>query len=173
MKLVVPLLILSWLSVPAAADGPAWDALEALAGTWTGEGAGMGGVSEVTHEYERVLGHFVQMRTHSAFESADGTTDAEVHEDLGYFSFDTDRELVVLRQFLSEGYVNTYALTEYTDDRLVFETESTESAGGMQARVVMRFDGPDAYTMELHLAAPGRDWFVCRTLDMKRAGVHE
>jgi hypothetical protein len=169
MKIVSFLLILLMIPAAGTATDPAWQTLDSLVGQWTGEGTGMGGSSRVTHEYSRVLGHFLHMKTRSVFEPVEGATEGEVHEDLGYFSFDADREMVVLRQFLSEGYVNTYALIESTGDRLVFQTESAESAGDMGARIVLDLTDADAYHMELQLASPKKDWFVCRSLDMRRA----
>ncbi len=95
---------------------------------------------------------------------------AEVHEDVGYFNHDPDRDLIVFRQFLSEGYVNTYTLApaEEPGDSLVLTSESTESAGGMQARLTIRLPAPDSYEMLLDLASPGKEFFTCQRLSMKR-----
>ncbi len=99
----------------------------------------------------------------------DGTP-GEIHEDWGFFSFDSDREKIVFRQFLSEGFVNTYVLGDAEPGAgvLVFTSESTEGAGGMAARLTFTFDGMNAYRLVLELAPPGKDFFACQTLMMLR-----
>jgi len=144
-----------------------WAPLRFLLGTWEGGSES----SVVTHTYEFVVqDKFIQSRTRSEAEAPDGDGPAEVHEDVGYFSYDPDRELIVFRQFLSEGYVNTYTLApkENPGDSLVFTSESTEGAGGMQARLTIRAPAPDSYEMLLDLASPGKEFFTCQRISMKR-----
>ena len=143
-----------------------------LIGQWEGEGSGMGGESVVEHDYELVLqDKFLRLATLSVFEPQEGETSAERHEDIGLFSYDPGGEVLKLRQFLSEGYVNTYVLTslERGGRLLVFETEDTEGAGGMQARLTYEFLGDDEYQLSLDLASPGEEFFGCRSLRMKRS----
>jgi len=140
-----------------------------LLGKWTGEGTGVGGTAHVEHIYEPVIrGNFIQMRT----VSVDSLGQKEIHEDWGFFSFDSDRKELILRQFLSEGFVNTYFLEKSDEKSMVFTSESTESAGGVKAR--LRFDKIDSenYELELELAPPGKDFFSCRKMKMKRVHVH-
>ncbi len=171
------LLLLSAALGAREAGPPAgrWGPLAALIGHWEGGGTGLGGRSETTHSYEPVIAdQFLHMRTISRFEPAEGETEGEVHEDWGLFSYDPDREHVVLRQFLSEGYVNTYVLGDpgagkADGGELVLTSTETEGAGGTRARITIRFSGPDAYTMVLELAPPGQDWFACRNITMRRS----
>jgi len=145
-----------------------------LIGQWEGEGSGMGGDSVVEHDYELVLrGNFLRLATLSVFEPQEGEASAERHEDIGLFSYDPDGQALKLRQFLSEGYVNTYVLTraERGGRLLVFETEDTEGAGGMQARLTYEFTGDDEYRLSLDLASPGEEFFGCRSLRMKRSAA--
>ncbi len=152
-----------------------WGPLAVLIGDWEGGGTGLGGRSETTHSYEPVIrDQFIQMRTISRFEPAEGETEGEVHEDWGLFSYDPDRGRIVLRQFLSEGYVNTYVLGDPGAGKadgaeLVLTSIDTEGAGSTRARITIRFSGPDAYTMVLDLAPPGQEWFACRNIAMRRA----
>ena len=149
-------------SLGSAGDPPSdhWAPIRGLVGSWQGEGDG----TTVTHDYQFVIADkFIQSRTRS--ESTD-----EIHEDTGFFSYDPDREVLVFRQFLSEGFVNTYDLGQRETDGepLVFTSSSCEGAGEMRARLTITFDGPDAYTMVLELAMPGKDWFACQNIEMKR-----
>ena len=78
-------------------------------------------------------------------------------------------EPLVLRQFLSEGFVNTYLLETDAEARvLTLTTESAEGAGGTRARVTYDLEGEREYEMTLELAPPGQDWFRCQTMAMKR-----
>lgn len=173
------LLSIALLSAGAAAGAAAAESGESdpdplaplafLLGTWRGEGSGIGGDAVVEHRYERVIQErFIRLTTRSeSAPVADGGS-GEVHEDVGYFSYDPDRRLILLRQFLSEGYVNTYVLERASDAELVLVTESTEGAGGTAARVSWEIAGPAEYVMRLDLAPPGGDFFECRVLRMRR-----
>lgn len=144
--------------------------LRPFVGRWQGVGEGLGGRAAVEHRFELVLDdRFLEMRTRSQFgPGADGSP-GEVHEDLGMFSYDTDQERLVWRQFLSEGYVNTYLLESSANGRQIWATESTEGAGGMGARVTLELHGDAEYTLLLELQPPGADFFECRSLRMRRA----
>lgn len=141
---------------------------ELLLGTWRGLGTGIGGPADVVHTYRRVvLGRFIQMDTRSIGHPGDDGTPGDHHEDITIFSFDSDRDAVVMRQFVSEGYVNTYVLEVGGNGDLVFTTEHTESGGGLQARITYRIED-DGYVEVLDLAEPGGDWFECRRQVMRR-----
>jgi hypothetical protein len=152
------------------ADDP-WAPVRALLGEWQGVGSGFGGESEVRHTFEFIIqDHFIHSTTVSHFEPKDDGIPGEIHEDQGFFSFDSDRGKIVFRQFLSEGFVNTYVLEdpEPGSSVLVFTSESTEGAGGMAARLTFTFDEKNSYRLVLELALPGKDFFDCQTLEMKR-----
>jgi hypothetical protein len=148
-----------------------WAPVRVLLGEWQGAGSGFGGESEVSHTYDFVIqDNFIHSTTLSKFKPKDNGTPGEIHEDWGFFSFDSDRGKIVFRQFLSEGFVNTYVLEDLESGTgvLVFTSESTEGAGGMAARLTFTFGGKDSYLAVLELAPPGKDFFACRTLNMER-----
>ena len=154
---------------PKAVDP--WAPIRVLLGEWEGAGAGFGGESQVRHTYTFILqDQFIHSTTFAEFQPKEDGTPGEIHEDWGFFSFDSDREKIVFRQFLSEGFVNTYVLEDPEPGAaiLVFTSESTEGAGGMAARLTFTFDGNDAYRLVLDLASPGKDFFACQTLMMER-----
>jgi len=170
---IVMLSLLSAISVtaeePEAADP--WAPVRVLFGEWKGSGSGFGGESEVHHSYGFVLqDNFIHSTTISRFQPKDDGTPGEIHEDWGFFSFDSDRGKIVFRQFLSEGFVNTYVLEdpEPGDGALVFTSEKTEGAGGMAARLTFTFKDEDSYLLALELAFPGKDFFECQTMHMER-----
>jgi hypothetical protein len=148
-----------------------WAPVRVLLGEWQGAGSGFGGESEVRHTYDFVIqNNFIHSTTLSKFKPKDNGTPGEIHEDWGFFSFDSDRGKIVFRQFLSEGFVNTYVLEDLESGTgvLVFTSESTEGAGGMAARLTFTFVGKDRYLAVLELAPPGKDFFACQTLNMER-----
>ena len=154
---------------PEAADP--WAPVRILLGEWQGVGAGFGGESRVRHTYEFILQDtFVHSTTVSEFQPREDGTQGEHHEDWGFFSFDSDRGKIIFRQYLSEGFVNTYILEDPKPNSgmLVFTSESTEGAGGMAARLTFSIEDDDAYRLVLELASPGKDFFDCQTLVMKR-----
>jgi len=166
-------LALAAAMVPAAraadADADAWAPLRGLAGHWEGEAAGFGGASDLTHDWDFVIaGQFLRLRSRSVQRRDDGP--GEVHEDVGYVSRDKDRGGFVFRQFLSEGFVNTYDLV-FPDGEagvVVFEPREIESGGGLRARMRLTPEGADAYGMELALASPGKDFVSCQTMHLRR-----
>lgn len=148
-----------------------WEPVRVLLGEWQGAGSGFGGESEVRHTYQFVIqDNFIHSTTQSKFQPKDDGTPGEIHEDWGFFSFDSDREKIVFRQFLSEGFVNTYVLDDPEPGAgvLVFTSEKTEGAGGMAARLTFTFEEKGSYRLVLELAPPGKDFFTCQTLHMER-----
>ncbi len=155
---------------PAAAPADPWAPLRPLLGKWSGDGTGMGGESTVEHEYRFILqDKFVRMTTLAVFERAKDGTPGERHEDLGVFSWDGERGRLVLRQFLTEGYVNRYVMEEPdASGILVFTSEASENGGEMRARLTWDLEGDDAYVSTLDLAMPGKDFFECRRMRLER-----
>jgi hypothetical protein len=144
---------------PTAAEslGP----LAALVGRWTGNTEGQPGKGTVEREYERVLGsRFIQIRNRSTYPPQEKNPKGEVHEDIGFFGFDSGRKRLVLRQFHSEGFVNQYVLDPTsTSDRLVFTTEAIENIpAGWRARETYILIGPDQLDEIFELAEPGKEF---------------
>jgi hypothetical protein len=146
-----------------------WKPFHPLVGTWSGTGSGFGSESDVTHQWNFAIGgQFLQLRTTSIARNGDGA--ADVHEDVGFLSYDTDRSSFVFRQFVSEGFVNTFDVTLEHGDTLtiVFGARASESAGGMRARMTLEFISDDEYEMVLELAGPGRSFSPCRSMRLKK-----
>jgi hypothetical protein len=148
-----------------------WQPIRFLEGEWAGTGAGMGGDAKASHTYEYVIkDNFLHLKTQSIFRSKEEGKPDDIHEDWGFFSYNSDRGKLILRQFLSEGFVNTYVLSpaEADSNTLVFHSESAENAGGMGARITYKIKGRDEYELLLDLAPPDKEFFNCRHLKMER-----
>jgi hypothetical protein len=171
--LTATVLLLAWCPLDGTAgaaegDDP-WEPFRRLVGEWEGEGSGFGSVSDVSHRWEFVLqGKFVRLSTRSV-PRGEGQPD-EIHEDTGYLSRDTDRGVFVFRDFLSEGFVNTYEVTFEAKEKptMLFDYRATESAGGMRARMHLTFESDNEYGMVLELASEGKEFAPCQQMKMRR-----
>jgi hypothetical protein len=136
------MLLVGILGGPSVAgeDADVWKDLRNLVGTWQGESSRFGAVSDVTHEWEFVFqGTFLRLRTQPT-PQGDGESN-DLHEDVGFVSRDSDEGSFVFRQFLSEGFVNTYDVMVERGEKpfIHFGYRDTESTGGMRAQMRLVF----------------------------------
>jgi hypothetical protein len=134
-----------------------------LVGQWKGTSDGQPGKGNVERQYERVLGSkFIQVRNRSVYPPQEKNPKGETHEDIGFFSFDSARKRVVLRQFHIEGFVNQYVLDpSSTADRVVFTSETIENIpAGFRARETYLLSGTDRFEEIFEIAEPGKDFDV-------------
>lgn len=173
-RVLIPILLAVLSVAPASAEDDIWGAFNPLLGKWRGESEGFGSTARVKHDWEFVMkGAFLALHTDSRGEGPRGP---EMHEDVGFLSFDRDAERWVFRQFLSEGFVNTFVVKPEEVDGLPafdFEFLTAESAGSMRVRMRLVFTSQDAYTMTLDLAGKGGDYATCQTMHMKRFAGEE
>lgn len=158
--------------VPAAAEEPdsdVWAPIRPLLGTWHGSEVGNESGSHIERTYELIMGEkFARSTTLAAFDPTEPDAEGDVHQDIGLFSHDPDRDVLLLREFMSEGYVVTYVLARATPESLVWVSESSEGAGGYGARLRYSLLGPDEHMEELDLAPPGKSYFTCHRMKMVR-----
>jgi hypothetical protein len=152
---------------------PMGDPLSAFVGQWSGvcDGEPGHGTTDRTYEYT-LRGKYLLATSRTVFPPQPKNPKGETHEDVGYFSYDRSRKLLVLRQFHVEGFVNQYAEeprgSSVANDRpgapvgaLAFVSESLENTPtGWRARERYAFESPDAFTETFELAEPGRDFVV-------------
>lgn len=145
-----------------------WAPFRLFVGSWKGGS----NKSKTERDYEFVLNDkFLRVRNKSTFEPTEKNPKGEIHEDVGYFSYDNGRKNFVLRQFHVEGFVNQYVLESIADDgkTMVFVTESIENIpAGWRARETCRILNDDEFTEVFELAAPGNDFEVCVMNHLKR-----
>jgi hypothetical protein len=154
------------VSGAAPAQTPSQDNLAALAPLlvkWNGTDEGQTGRGTVEREYARALGNrFIRVRNRSTYPPQDKNPKGETHEDEGFFSFDRTRKLIVLRQFHTEGFVNSYAQDAGASTGTIsFTTEAIENIpAGFRARETYIFHGPDEFEEVFELAEPGKAFEV-------------
>jgi len=162
----------------SAADAPAalhanLSELKRFIGRWTGEGEGQPGKSRVERTYEATLGgRFILARHRSVYAPQEKNPKGEVHDDVGYFSFDKSRKRFVFRQFHVEGFVNQFvaATAAFDAGKLVFDSEAIENIPpGWRARETYIFSGADAFEEIFELAEPAKDHVVYSHNRFRRA----
>jgi hypothetical protein len=162
--LAVMLVIPSPTIVSQGADAQRDDlvALNFLLGSWRGTSEGRPGTAAVEREYRRTLnGRFVHVQNRSVYAPQTANPKGEVHEDVGFISYDRTRRLFVLRQFHVEGFVNQYAGESTSATRWVFTSEAIENiAAGWRARETYTVHGPNEIEEVFELAPPGKEFDV-------------
>jgi hypothetical protein len=165
--------VVSLFATPSAQPAPApdrWAPLRFLIGAWEGTSQGQPGNGTVRREYRFVLSdQFIEVRNTATYPPQDKNPKGEVHEDLGFFSYDRSRKAFVLRQLHVEGFTNTYVSQTVDATAVVFETESIENIpAGWRARETYRVVGPDDVIERFELAEPGKDFTLYSEARLRR-----
>ena len=137
--------------------------LEPILGAWTGKSTGPFGTAQVERLAEAALdGQFIRVTTKSV-------SATDVHEDVGFFSYDEGRDTVVFREFHNEGYVIRYVLMSQGEGVLKFESENIEnpSEPSLRARTAIYLTSPLVETLEL--STKGEPFAVCVTVNLERS----
>jgi len=142
-----------------------WLPLQPFIGSWAGNGEGEPGKGKYERTYQFILSkNFIEIRNKSTYPpSADNGNKEEIHEDIGYFSYDKGRKTFKLRQFHKEGFVNEYVLDSISPDNktIVFITSAIENIpGGWQAKETYRILNENEIEETFELAEPGKSFQV-------------
>ena len=160
MFLMIPLLILG----QDPEEENLWKPFEFLIGSWIGDVTGKSGIGKGERTYEFILNKkYIKMENASRFKPQEKNPEGETHQDLNVFSKDNIKNLFVLRQFTSKGYVNTFVLDTLNSEnrKLIFITEtSEESSKGLRTRLTYRIISKDEFTEIFELASPGKDFEI-------------
>lgn len=136
--------------------------LRFLLGTWEGTSSGQPGNGTVRREYRLVLrDQFIEVRNTSTYLPQEKNPKGEVHEDVGYISYDRRRKVFVLHQFHVEGFVTTYTTGPNASPEIVFTSETLENLPpGWRARETYRVTGDNTFVEVFELAEPGKEFSV-------------
>ena len=167
MKHVSKLWILTGLSALLAApaslraqDAAAADGLKPirdLEGTWEGRIDGILGQGTGIRSYEPILdGHFVVERHSSIRLPQEKSPQGDRHREIGIYSWDAEREAIVLRSFFVEGFV-ARSLCEPAGTKLVCTSEAIEGGSGMKSRLTLEWVDPFRFVEIFELASPGQE----------------
>lgn len=130
-----------------------------LNGKWHGVGHGRWGESSAEIEFGWTLdGHFIHGRGRSVYPRQERNPDGEIHDFISFYSYDTNRGTIVLRELDNEGFASTYYLDESssTDNELVFVAEYMENVpAGWKARLTLIFRADTEYHERFELDTDG------------------
>jgi len=134
-----------------------WAQLKQLVGTWEGEIDGKLGKGKGVRRYELILGdRFLLCRHRSVRLPQEKSREGDQHEELGVFSFDSERKTIVYREFMIEGVV-VRSPCETEGTKVVCTSEAVESGPGIRARLTLEIADRYRFTEVYELAWPGRD----------------
>lgn len=145
--------------------------LRFFVGTWRGPQAGEPGNGTSERTYEFVLNnHFLQLKNTSTYPPQEKNKTGEVHHDIGMIGYDKARKKFVLRQFHTEGFVNTYVQEESGDSKkMVFVSESIENISlGWRARETYVILNENEFIERFELAEPEKDFTLYSEAHLKR-----
>lgn len=98
-----------------------WFPLKPFIGTWVGEGGGESGKGVYERTYQFILNkNFIEIKNKSTYQPTEKNPKGEVHEDIGYFSYDKNIKKIKLRQFHIESFVNEFVLDSISPDKKTF-----------------------------------------------------
>lgn len=139
-----------------------WIPFGVFIGNWAGKGGGEPGQGEYEREYKFILKNkFIEVRNKSVLLPTRRGQSGELHEDIGYISYDKLRKTFILRQFHVEGFVNQYKLEGIFNSgkRIVFVSESIENMKpGWRAREIYEIISDKEISESFELAPPEKEF---------------
>jgi len=155
-----------------ATDGDPWAPIKFMVGKWSGTASGNAGDGTVVRDYDFVLKQrFLYEKNTSTYPPQEKNKRGEIHDHVGYISYDKSRKVLVLRQFHVEGFVNQYVINKEasTPTRLVFESESFENfSNKWKARETYDVISPDEFIETFELAPPDKPFQLYGKNHLKR-----
>lgn len=154
------------LGVTAAVDP--WGPLRLLEGSWEGAIDGRLGQGVGRRRYELLFDDLYLVARHTSVRlPQEKSPRGDHHRELAVYSYDREQKTIVLREFMSEGYVLRYAC-DVDPKRLVCLTESVESGSGMKAKLTIEIADRYRFVETFELASPGQELAIYFTNEWTR-----
>jgi hypothetical protein len=171
--IMLPLLLVPFIGFgQSSKQDSIWLPMKVFLGTWEGTGSGVPGIGKYERSYRFILDRkFIEVKNKSVYPPSDKNPKGEVHEDLGYISYDKSRRRFILRQFHIEGFVNQYVLDSISIDgrELVFVSEAIENIPtGWRAKERYEVSSTDEVTETFELAPPKKSFDLYTRVTLKR-----
>lgn len=165
IKIIYLLLLIPFLiGAQTIEEKNIWQPFEFFIGSWKGDETGKAGMGKGERTYKYIMNkRYIYCENISRFEPQEKNPKGEVHEDRTIFSYDKYREVFVVRQFNSEGYVNKFVLDSLSTDKrtYIFVSENCEnSPEGLRARLTYKISNRNEFTELFELAMPGKDFSI-------------
>lgn len=149
-----------------------WKPFANFIGQWTGKGGGESGEGNFERSYKFIFNkRYIEVKNKSVYPPSQNYPKGEIHEDLGYISYDKLRNTFVLRQFHVEGFVNQYKLESISDDgkKIVFASEAIENIKeGWRAKESYQIFSESEFSETFELAPPQKEFGVYSKVTLKR-----
>jgi len=169
---VVIFLMPSVLFAQTSKQDSIWSPFKYFVGNWNGLGVAEGTNGNYERSYQFIFNRrFIEAKNKSTFSPTEKNPKGEVHEDLGYISYDKRRKTFILRQFHMEGFVNQYKLDSISKDgrTIVFTTEAIENIpNGWKAKETYQLINENEFIETFELAEPDKPFEVYSKVTMKR-----
>jgi hypothetical protein len=152
------LFLSSELSAQLSKQDSIWSPFKFFIGKWEGTGKSGSGDGKYERSYQFIFNkRFIEVKNKSTYPPTEKNLKGEVHEDLGYISYDKVRKTFVLRQFHIEGFVNQYKLDSISPDKrtIVFLSENIENIeSGFKAKESYQLLNDNEFIETFELAEP-------------------
>jgi len=162
----------SVLTTFSQAKPDVWKPFQHFIGEWKGVGGGQPGTGDYERSYKFIYdGKFIEVRNRSVYAKQEKNPKGEIHEDIGYISYDKTRKLFILRQFHKEGFVTQYKLDDISADGkiIIFVSESIEGLPpGYRAFETYKLNDNNEFTETFEVAEPNKDFEVYTKTGFKR-----
>ncbi|MFA6979309.1 MAG: hypothetical protein WC209_08310 [Ignavibacteriaceae bacterium] len=149
-----------------------WKPFQCFIGDWTGKGGGEPGEGTYERSYKFIFNKkYIEVKNKSVYPPTKDNPNGEIHEDIGYISFDKTRNIFVLRQFHKEGFVNQYKQDTISTDgkRIVFISEAIENIKtGWRAKETYQIFGDSEISETFELAPPQKDFEIYSKVLLKK-----
>jgi len=164
-RIVILLLFPAVLISQTTEQENVWEPFRCFIGNWESVTTGKAGEGKGERLYKFIMNeNYLLSKNKTVFAPQQNNPNGEIHEDWTIFSYDVQRQLFVLRQFNSEGYVNQFVLDSLSADNktIVFTTETTENApAGMRARLSFFLTGENEFLEKFELAPNEKKFTMC------------
>lgn len=141
-----------------------WQPMRVLLGSWEGDAQGEPGSGKSVREYRFTLNdRFIRVTGKSTYPPQEKNPKGEVHEDLGFISYDKSAQKLVMRQLHVEGFVNHYVLESISEDgrTIAFVTVAIENVpNGWRGRETYQIVSDAEFVETFALAQPGKDFIT-------------
>lgn len=169
---LITLLLPAILFAQSTKKDSLWFPLKPFVGIWKGEGGGEMGTGKYERTYQFILNkNFIQVNNKSTYPPTDKNPQGEVHEDIGYSSYDKGIKKFKLRQFHIESFVNEFVLGSISPDgkTIVFISTAIENTPkGWRARETYRFISDNECEETFELAEPDKDFQIYSKVKLTR-----
>ena len=149
-----------------------WLVLKPFVGEWKGDGGGQPGKGKYERTYQFILNkRFIEIRNKSTYEPTTQHPNGEVHEDIGYFSYDNSRKTFMLRQFHVESFVIQYRIDSISPDQktIVFISETIENIPpGYRTRETYHLVSNNEIEETFEIAEPNKSFAVYSRVKLVR-----